>query len=119
MKRRSFITQVGLGLGLGSLANAQALSAKEFNHLPKLALPPKSEIDPKDEKYWGIIREHFPLTKDRIYLNNGGLGPSPYVSIEKMNAMTMKQERLSEGGHSAKLWQTIKTSSKVFIYKVS
>jgi selenocysteine lyase/cysteine desulfurase len=39
-------------------------------------------VAPDDERFWRVVREQFPLTRDRTYLNNGTVGPSPYVVLE-------------------------------------
>jgi hypothetical protein len=31
-----------------------------------------------DENYWKAVRAQFPLTSERIFLNNGTMGPSPF-----------------------------------------
>ena len=38
---------------------------------------PQMEGTPADERFWELLRDQFPLTRDRIYLNTGGLGASP------------------------------------------
>jgi isopenicillin-N epimerase len=35
-----------------------------------------------DEAYWALVRAQFLIPPDRIYLNNGTLGPSPQVVVE-------------------------------------
>lgn len=75
-------------------------------------LPPaRSNIDPRDESYWSLVRDHFPLTRDRIYLNTGGLGASPYVSIHELQTKMNELEEISETGHSEELWHSIKASA--------
>ncbi|MGW8265180.1 MAG: aminotransferase class V-fold PLP-dependent enzyme [Longimicrobiales bacterium] len=37
---------------------------------------------PSDEAFWGFVRDQFLIPPDRIYLNNGTLGPSPAVVVE-------------------------------------
>ena len=37
---------------------------------------------PDDEEFWAFVRGQFLIPSDRIYLNNGTLGPSPRVVVE-------------------------------------
>lgn len=55
-------------------------------------------INPDDEAYWKNVRQLFPLTHDKIYLNNGTMGPSPYPVIEATRAGMMKSDELGEYG---------------------
>ncbi len=63
--------------------------------LPKLDSPPTD-----DEKYWTLVREQFPLEKNRIFLNNGTIGPSPYKVIESIqNEMYAIESTARYGGN--------------------
>ncbi|NUM79069.1 hypothetical protein HUU40_32330, partial [candidate division KSB1 bacterium] len=68
-------------------------------------------IDPRDEAFWSLVREQFPLTRERIYLNTGGLGASPYVVIEAVKNKITELERICETGHSEELWHDIKSKA--------
>lgn len=46
-------------------------------------------IPSDDEVYWKLVRNQFPLAKDKIYLNNGTMGPSPYPVIEAVKNTMM------------------------------
>jgi len=48
---------------------------------------------------WEAVRKQFPLDEDLIYMNNGGLGPSPYPVIQTLKASVAELERISESGH--------------------
>ncbi len=72
--RRNFIKQAAIGLFAGS-----HLSESFANSIPK-----PDEVN-DEEAYWKLVRQQFPLTNKRIYLNNGTMGPSPYPVIQEMN----------------------------------
>jgi selenocysteine lyase/cysteine desulfurase len=54
---------------------------------------------PEDEDYWRMVRQHFPLTTERTYFNNGGLGPSPRVVLDAYREASLRLERICETGH--------------------
>lgn len=108
MKRRKFIKVAG-----NSLAGLVAIN--NLNHFLPEIKSEKNLINPHDEKFWSLVREHFPLTKKRIYLNTGGLGASPHVSIEALKSKIDELEEMSETGHSHELWLSIKEkAAKIF-----
>ena len=47
-----------------------------------LALSLQEGGAPDDEEFWRLVRGTFLIPDDRIYLNNGTLGPSPRVVVE-------------------------------------
>jgi selenocysteine lyase/cysteine desulfurase len=42
------------------------------------------KIPENDEQFWNVVRDQFPLTHDRVYFNNGTMGPSPYPVVESL-----------------------------------
>ena len=46
--------------------------------------------EPDDELFWGVVRGQFLIPSDRIYLNNGTLGPSPLVAVEAVAEHTRR-----------------------------
>ncbi len=107
MKRRHFLKTAP---GLAGLLGLPVIAPAETKRSPTLP-PIMNDVDPHDEAFWTMIREHFPLTRDRIYLNTGGLGASPYVSINAVKTKIDELEEISETGHSEKLWHDIKTTA--------
>lgn len=68
--RRRFLT----ALGGATLAWPRAVEA--------LALRLERGGAPDDEVFWAEVRASFSIPDDRIYLNNGTLGPSPTVVVD-------------------------------------
>ncbi len=52
-----------------------------------------------DPGYWDRIRDLYPLTRERAYLNTGGLGPAPYPVLDAVARLTLELQALSEHGH--------------------
>jgi len=67
------------------------------------------------EHFWRLVREQFPLTRERVYLNTGGLGASPYVVIDAVVSRINELERISEAGHSEQLWSSIKQKAATLL----
>ncbi|MFQ5772800.1 MAG: aminotransferase class V-fold PLP-dependent enzyme, partial [bacterium] len=109
MQRRFFLKKTSQGLA-GFMGTALFTPWENVKRVPEI-IRPQEEGEPNDEKFWNLVREQFPLTRDRIYLNTGGLGPSPYVSIEAVQRKIHDLEKVSETGHSEKLWHSIKESA--------
>jgi selenocysteine lyase/cysteine desulfurase len=85
---------------LRSASVLAACSLSEFD-VTAAALQAKThgnKIGEDDEAYWSNVRQLFPLTKDRVYLNNGTLGPSPYPVIEAVRQGMMKSDEYGEYG---------------------
>jgi cysteine desulfurase / selenocysteine lyase len=79
--RRHFIKQATSGI-----VGAWALTAVPEASHARYIISNYENILPDDEQFWKIVREQFPLTHDRIYLNNGTMGPSPFVVREAVKA---------------------------------
>jgi len=61
-----------------SLASPVAASLlKKDIRLSNSVITPSLLASVEDESYWNAIRDHFPITKTLIYMNNGTMGPSP------------------------------------------
>lgn len=105
MHRRKFLQRAShLLAGLSHWRALTPLTPQLPAHLNTSA----RAIDPRDEKFWSLVREQFPLTKERAYLNTGGLGASPYAVIAAVQNKMNELERVSETGHSEELWRGIK-----------
>ena len=109
MHRRSFIKTTGQALtGLLGLS-ALPKRSTQCNHSSIDSAD--QVIDPRDETYWSLVREQFPLTHERTYLNTAGLGASPYVVIEAVKNKITELERICETGHDEELWHDLKSKA--------
>jgi selenocysteine lyase/cysteine desulfurase len=106
LKRRSFLQKSTTGLAALVGAGFAPVQAKRSS-VPKFKAP-QGRIEANDERFWSMVREQFPLTKERIYLNNGSLGPSPYSVIDAVQNKIVDSEVTSESGHQEALWTSIK-----------
>ncbi|MFI5251868.1 MAG: aminotransferase class V-fold PLP-dependent enzyme [Bacteroidota bacterium] len=79
--RRSFIRTV-----TGGVIGAWALTAIPAESRARYILSRDETISPDDDEYWKVVRQQFPLTHDRVYFNNGTIGPSPYVVREALKS---------------------------------
>lgn len=94
--RRHFIKQTGTLLacmGINELARAGG-SAEELPY----RMPAQQPRGSDDEKYWELVRQQFPLTKDWAYLNTGTMGASPYPVIEAVRKGMMDGDQYGNYG---------------------
>lgn len=100
--RRSFLRKLFGGIAAtttfpGLIRNVEGGESRtNFNRAVAQFKNSHSELD---EKFWDFVRRQFPLLDDLIYMNTGGLGPSPYPVIETIHSRTMNLEGISETGH--------------------
>jgi selenocysteine lyase/cysteine desulfurase len=83
--RRSFIKSSSLALTGGILTVPQEIEALANSFSTKAT----------QRSFWDEVRQQFPLTTERVYFNNGTIGPSPYKVIE---AVRNKMEHLNAWG---------------------
>jgi len=104
MQRRQFFNQLAGGFA--------TLAGTPFVHRKNIAVVDDTFIFRNDtatgEQFWSFLREQFPLTRERVYLNTGGLGASPYVVIDAVVSRLNELEKISESGHSEALWSSLK-----------
>jgi len=104
MKRGEFLKSLtGLALASALAPRAFAGRAARTGTLADWPL-----MDPTDDRFWGFVREQFPLTRERAYMNTGGLGASPHVVIEGVKAKMDELEEICEVGRDEETWNTIK-----------
>ena len=95
VNRRSFFRSVTGGIfgGLALLSMPESSTARYL-------IAKEHDFSPEDEDFWRVVREQFPLQKTRIYMNNGTMGPSPYVVQEAMRSREEFVNTTGEyGGH--------------------
>lgn len=89
--RRSFLQQLGLGVIAPGLVGFREVQANGLN--PAL----------QGEEFWEQVRVQFPLTKSRIYMNNGTFGPSPKAVLDALQDSFEQTNTSGEYGHIAPL----------------
>ena len=100
MRRRTFLSL----LAGGALAWPKALDA--------LAVELQEGGGPTDEAFWSLVRQQFLIPSDRIYLNNGTLGPSPSVVVEAVVEHTRRVASTYPPGVN---WDDLKGSVGAFL----
>lgn len=91
--RRTFLRRATLGAA-GIIA-APGLKAGESP--ARGTLPAFDERAP--ETFWAAVRDQYPLSRDLIYFNTGGLGPASLPALAKVDETTRKLQARSEHGH--------------------
>lgn len=89
-----------------------ALAACSLSELTALAAKQKvtnngKVVSEEDEHYWDNVRQLFPLTTSKSYLNNGTMGPSPYPVIEATHKGMMLSDEFGEYRHTGTLLKRI------------
>jgi len=104
--RRGFIhTFAGGALG-GSLLYAFPEQARA-----RYIIAHDQEVSAHDEDFWGVVRTQFPLKHDPLYMNNGTMGPSPYVVID---AVTSELEEVDRAGRYGG-WEAAREKIAAFV----
>ena len=80
---------------------ANMLVGVPFMQLEKEFLPfSESKYTADNDPLWTELREKFPLNKNRVYFNNGTLGPSPQVVLDVVIDAMKKIESTGEMAHT-------------------
>ena len=89
--RRTFLQKISAGILIPSLGihSTLAASMRSINH------------SALGEEYWDQIRVQFPLTENRIYLNNGTFGPGPFPVQKAMEDSLIQINTSGEYGTTA------------------
>jgi len=75
--RRKFLKNISTGIFLPAAFVGNSTTAFSKSKIDHLLL---------GEDFWKQIRASFPLTRNRVYLNNGTFGPAPFPVSEAMNS---------------------------------
>jgi cysteine desulfurase / selenocysteine lyase len=79
--RRNFIQQATQGI-----VGTWMLTSVPLSSPARYIISNESSIASDDEEFWRMVRDQFPLTHDRVYFNNGTIGPSPFVVREAVKS---------------------------------
>ena len=104
MRRSEFLASVVAGLTGGALL-------PHVLHAETRGVPAWPTENPGDDQFWTFLRDQFPLSHERAYLNTGGLGASPYAVIDAVKAKMDELEQVSETGHADELLLELKTGA--------
>lgn len=85
--RRDFIKKTAMLTGALSLVLPESWAKNEL---------PEKPID--TEEYWSAVRKLFPLRTNKIYLNNGTMGPSPFPVLNEVQNEMLSIETLGRYG---------------------
>ena len=102
MRRRGFLVKTAGVLGAASVRTAMGEPS------PGRGAPAEADPAADGEAFWSSVRQRFPLTRERVYLNTAGLGPSPQAVIDAVHRKTVELEEISETGHTQEVWQALK-----------
>src|SRR5687767_10720486 len=93
LPRRTFLSRTALGAaGVAAGVTSRGAETKTPSALPTFdAQAP--------ETFWSAVRAQFPLSRDLIYFNTGGLGPTSEPVLAIMAETTRKLQARSEHGH--------------------
>ncbi len=84
--RRSFLQKLTAGIAVPTLLGINSASASRIDRI---------DHSLEGEEFWAEVRKSFPLTKDRVYMNNGTFGPAPYPVLE---ALQKSNEEINVSG---------------------
>lgn len=91
--RRTFLSNVGKGLGLATMSSLYLSSLHTEAMAMASAQPHLSAEDAAgDEDFWFPVQQSFSITRGIINLNNGGVSPSPRIVTEALIRYQWQQE---------------------------
>ena len=104
--RRRFIRQV-----TGGVIGSWALTALPATSHARYIIARDQRIARDDEQFWKVVRDQFPLTRERVYFNNGTMGPSPYPVLDLVKRSLEDVDTSGEYGG----WDTVRGKLAAFV----
>jgi selenocysteine lyase/cysteine desulfurase len=95
LNRRNFLKDLS-ALGALSILPTALSAGQQQGALQELKQTSSSGAD--DERYWAMVRKQFPLGTEKVYFNNGTMGPSPYPVIDAVYQKMMHVDSTGEYG---------------------
>lgn len=92
MDRLQFLRRLGLGAGVLAFGNARAESGSVPRNWPPQAAAGSVE-------FWEAVRSQYVTDDDLVYLNCGGLGPSPRPVLDMLDLTSRILQHRVETGH--------------------
>ncbi len=89
--RRHFLKKLSFGLASPFLLNSTFSSKDEPKYIHQ---------NLQGDDFWNKVRQAFPLTHNRVYLNNGTFGPSPTPVLEVLKKSLEHTNGTGEYGHT-------------------
>lgn len=94
MDRLQFLRRLGLGAGMLAV---NPLRATPTDAEGTAGWPPKASVDTAE--FWQAVRAQYVTDEDLVYLNCGGLGPSPRPVLDMMDLTSRILQHRVETGH--------------------
>jgi cysteine desulfurase/selenocysteine lyase len=70
MNRRTFLKVTAASTALPALAS-EAFAGGDYKD---------------DQRYWSLVRDEFPISRELLYFNNGTMGPSPRIVTDRVTS---------------------------------
>ncbi|MDH4071120.1 MAG: aminotransferase class V-fold PLP-dependent enzyme [Ignavibacteria bacterium] len=105
--RRGFIRTATGGMIGGTLLYAFPEGSRA-----RYILADEEPVPGDDEHFWNVVRGQFPLRTEPVFLNNGTIGPSPFVVIDAVTAELESVDRDARYGG----WEDVRPKIARFVH---
>lgn len=95
----------------GGILGGAALYAFPQEARAHYVLTGDETVDAHDDHFWEVVRNQFPLKREPLFLNNGTMGPSPYVVIDSVKTEMEEIDRNARYGG----WEDVRPKIAKFI----